>query len=71
VNGFDKHNRHPNRGPLRWAGPGGTRILTPDNRAPRSPCSPMTTYPIIEVLGDGISSELSTSVHQIADTLPF
>lgn len=31
----------------------------------------MTTDPIIELLGDGISSELSTSVHQIADTLPF
>lgn len=31
----------------------------------------MTTYPLIEILGDGISSELSMSVHQIADTLPF
>lgn len=31
----------------------------------------MTTYPIIELLGDGISTELSQSVHTIADALPF
>ncbi|MDA1264492.1 MAG: isocitrate/isopropylmalate family dehydrogenase [Planctomycetota bacterium] len=31
----------------------------------------MTTYPIIELLGDGISAELSQSVRTIADALPF
>jgi isocitrate dehydrogenase (NAD+) len=31
----------------------------------------MNTYPIVEILGDGISAELSASVHTIADALPF
>ncbi len=31
----------------------------------------MTSYPLIELLGDGISGELSASVHQIAETFPF
>lgn len=31
----------------------------------------MTTYTIVELLGDGIASELSTSVHAVADALPF
>ncbi len=31
----------------------------------------MATYPIVELLGDGISSELSASVHTIAEALPF
>lgn len=31
----------------------------------------MTTYPIVELLGDGISAELSQSVHTIAEALPF
>ncbi len=31
----------------------------------------MITYPIVELLGDGISGELSRSVHSIAEALPF
>ncbi len=31
----------------------------------------MATYPIVELLGDGISAELSQSVHTIAEALPF
>ena len=31
----------------------------------------MTTHSIIELLGDGISAELSKSIHTVADTLPF
>ncbi|MEM7343504.1 MAG: isocitrate dehydrogenase, partial [Chloroflexota bacterium] len=31
----------------------------------------MKTYPVVELLGDGISSELSESVHRVAETLPF
>ena len=31
----------------------------------------MSTYPIVELLGDGISAELSASVHTVADALPF
>jgi isocitrate dehydrogenase (NAD+) len=30
-----------------------------------------TTYTIVELLGDGISAELSQSVHRIAESLPF
>ncbi len=33
--------------------------------------STVTTYPVVELLGDGISVELSNSVHDIADALPF
>ena len=37
-----------------------------------SPQSPtMTTYRIVELLGDGISHELSQSVHTLASSLPF
>lgn len=31
----------------------------------------MTTHQIVELLGDGISTELSNSVHTVAETLPF
>jgi len=31
----------------------------------------MTTYPVVELLGDGISAELSASVHALAEVLPF
>ena len=31
----------------------------------------MTTYPIVELLGDGIAGELSESVHTLASALPF
>lgn len=31
----------------------------------------MSTYPIVELLGDGISAELSQSVRSIAEVLPF
>jgi isocitrate dehydrogenase (NAD+) len=31
----------------------------------------MKTYPIVELLGDGISAELSESVHRLAEVLPF
>ncbi|MFT4649142.1 MAG: isocitrate dehydrogenase (NAD+) [Glaciecola sp.] len=31
----------------------------------------MATYEIVELLGDGISAELSTSVHTVAEALPF
>ena len=31
----------------------------------------MKTYPIVEILGDGISAELSESVHAIEEILPF
>jgi isocitrate dehydrogenase (NAD+) len=31
----------------------------------------MPSYPIIELLGDGISSELSSSVHQVSEAMPF
>lgn len=31
----------------------------------------MQTYKIVELLGDGISAELSASVHRIAESLPF
>ena len=31
----------------------------------------MPSYEIVELLGDGISAELSTSVHAVADSLPF
>jgi len=31
----------------------------------------MSTYRVVELLGDGISPELSASVHAIADVLPF
>ena len=31
----------------------------------------MPSYPIIELLGDGISSELSSSVHQVSEALHF
>ncbi len=31
----------------------------------------MKTYPIVELLGDGISAELSSSVHRAAKALPF
>ncbi|MFT7670250.1 MAG: isocitrate dehydrogenase (NAD+) [Planctomycetota bacterium] len=31
----------------------------------------MKSYKIVELLGDGISAELSTSVHRIAESLPF
>ncbi|HKB16630.1 MAG TPA: isocitrate/isopropylmalate family dehydrogenase [Planctomycetota bacterium] len=31
----------------------------------------MKTYPIVELLGDGISAELSSSVHRTAKALPF
>ena len=35
------------------------------------PAPAMTTHPIVELLGDGISSELRTSVHRVADAMPF
>ena len=38
---------------------------------PRHPELPVNTYPVVELLGDGISSELSASVHSIVDALPF
>ncbi len=31
----------------------------------------MTTYPIVELLGDGISTELSASVHTVMEHMPF
>jgi len=31
----------------------------------------MSTHTIVELLGDGISAELSASVHQVAEALPF
>ena len=31
----------------------------------------MNTYRIVELLGDGISTELSQSIHSLAETLPF
>ncbi|MFT7679201.1 MAG: isocitrate dehydrogenase (NAD+) [Planctomycetota bacterium] len=31
----------------------------------------MTSYPVVELLGDGISAELSISVHTLVDALPF
>ena len=31
----------------------------------------MKQYSIVEILGDGISAELSESVHRVAGTLPF
>lgn len=31
----------------------------------------MTSYPVVELLGDGISAELSASVHTLVDALPF
>lgn len=32
---------------------------------------PVTSYPVVELLGDGISAELSSSVHTLVDALPF
>jgi isocitrate dehydrogenase (NAD+) len=31
----------------------------------------MKSYPVVELLGDGISAELSRSVHELAEVLPF
>jgi isocitrate dehydrogenase (NAD+) len=40
----------------------------PAERAENKPC--MKTYKIVELLGDGISAELSRSVHALAEVLP-
>jgi len=33
--------------------------------------TPVKSHPIVELLGDGISAELSESVHRLAEALPF
>ena len=56
--------------------------LLPGVKAPKSPKSAapspaldssirMTTYRIVELLGDGISNELSQAIHSVAEALPF
>src|SRR6185503_2172516 len=41
------------------------------SRYPVAPDSAMKTYEIVELLGDGISAELSESVRAVAESLPF
>jgi isocitrate dehydrogenase (NAD+) len=45
------------------AGPSPDRMPSPSN-------TPMKTYRVVELLGDGISTELSQSVHAVAEALP-